>query len=219
MLARALIAAAMIVGAGIYANGAGSPERAPARESLATTPIAVEKWRGLDAALDDDVVAQLGVDDYINRRYVAATAATAATAAEAAGVPPVSLYVGYYASQRQGDTIHSPQNCLPGAGWRPVTADRSTIDLGGRTIPVNRFIIQKGMDRQAVFYWYQGRSRVVASELANKAWLMLDAARLRRTDGGLVRLMTPVSSSPADAFATLTTFSSALFPSLSTRLP
>ena len=115
----------------------------------------------------------------------------------------MALYVGYYASQRQGDTIHSPQNCLPGAGWRPVMAERSTIDLGGRTIPVNRFIIQKGMDRQAVLYWYQGRSRVVASELANKAWLMLDAARLRRTDGGLVRLITPVSSNPADAFAAL----------------
>jgi EpsI family protein len=207
MIGRALIAASMIVATGIYANGAGSPELAPARDTLATTPIAVDRWRGFDAALDDDVIAQLGVDDYINRRYVAA------------GAAPVALYVGYYASQRQGDTIHSPQNCLPGAGWRPITAERSTIDLGGRTIPVNRFIIQKGMDRQAVFYWYQGRSRVVASELANKAWLMLDAARLRRTDGGLVRLMTPVSSSPADAFAALTTFSSALFPHLSTRLP
>ncbi len=207
MVGRALIAAAMIVGAGIYANGASSPERAPSRDTLSTTPIAVERWRGIDTVLDDDVLAQLGVDDYINRRYVAADA------------PPVALYVGYYASQRQGDTIHSPQSCLPGAGWRPVMAERSTIDLGGRTIPVNRFIIQKGMDRQAVLYWYQGRSRVVASELANKAWLMLDAARLKRTDGGLVRLITPVSSSPADAFAALTTFSSALFPHLSTRLP
>lgn len=207
MVGRALIAAAMIVAAGVYANGASSPERAPSRDTLSTTPIAVERWRGIDTALDDDVLAQLGVDDYINRRYVAADA------------PPVALYVGYYASQRQGDTIHSPQNCLPGAGWQPVMAGRSTIDLSGRTIPVNRFIIQKGMDRQAVLYWYQGRSRVVASELANKAWLMLDAARLRRTDGGLVRLITPVSSSPADAFAALTTFSSALFPYLSTRLP
>ena len=207
MVGRSLVAATMIVAAGVYANGASSPERAPSRDTLSTTPIAVERWRGIDTALDDDVLAQLGVDDYINRRYIAADA------------PPVALYVGYYASQRQGDTIHSPQNCLPGAGWRPVMAERSTIDLGGRTIPVNRFIIQKGMDRQAVLYWYQGRSRVVASELANKAWLMLDAARLRRTDGGLVRMITPVSSSPADAFAALTTFSSALFPYLSTRLP
>ena len=207
MIARALVAAAIIVAAGIYASGASAPERLPSRETLATTPVSLQAWQGLDVALDDDVLAQLGVDDYINRRYVAADA------------PPVALYVGYYASQRQGDTIHSPQNCLPGAGWRPVSAERTTVDFGGRTVPVNRFIIQKGLDRQAVFYWYQGRSRVVANEFANKAWLMLDAARLRRTDGGLVRAITPVSSTPDAAFATLTTFSTALFPHLSSRLP
>jgi len=207
MIARALVAAAIIVAAGIYASGASEPERLPSRETLATTPVSLQAWQGLDVALDDDVLAQLGVDDYINRRYIAADA------------PPVALYVGYYASQRQGDTIHSPQNCLPGAGWRPVSAERTTVDFGGRTVPVNRFIIQKGLDRQAVFYWYQGRSRVVANEFANKAWLMLDAARLRRTDGGLVRAITPVSSTPDAAFATLTTFSTALFPYLSSRLP
>jgi len=207
MIARALVAAAIIVAAGIYASGASAPERLPSRETLATTPVSLQAWQGLDVALDDDVLAQLGVDDYINRRYVAADA------------PPVALYVGYYASQRQGDTIHSPQNCLPGAGWRPVSAERTTVDFGGRTVPVNRFIIQKGLDRQAVFYWYQGRSRVVANEFANKAWLMLDAARLHRTDGGLVRAITPVSSTPDAAFATLTTFSTALFPYLSSRLP
>jgi EpsI family protein len=207
MVTRVLIAFAMIVTAGLYASGASAPERVPAREDLATTPVTLAKWEGRDVALEDDVVAQLGVDDYINRRYVAAEA------------PPVALYVGYYASQRQGDTIHSPQNCLPGAGWRPVSADRTTLDVGGRMIRVNRFIIQKGLDRQAVFYWYQGRSRVVASEYANKAWLMLDAARLRRTDGGLVRVITPVPSTPDAAFAALTAFSTALVPYLSSRLP
>lgn len=207
MVTRALIAAGMIVAAGIYARGAGAPERVPPREDLATTPVTLARWEGQDVALEDDVIAQLGVDDYINRRYVASDA------------PPVALYVGYYASQRQGDTMHSPQNCLPGAGWQPVTADRATLDVSGQTIPVNRFIIQKGLDRQAVFYWYQGRSRVVASEYANKAWLMFDAARLRRTDGGLVRVITPVPSTPDAAFAALTTFSTALFPYLSSRLP
>jgi EpsI family protein len=207
MLMRALIAAGMIVAAGIYAGGASAPEWVPPREDLATTPVTLAQWEGQDVSLEDDVIARLGVDDYINRRYVASDA------------PPVALYVGYYASQRQGDTIHSPQNCLPGAGWQPVTADRTTLDVSGRAIPVNRFIIQKGLDRQAVFYWYQGRSRVVASEYANKAWLMLDAARLRRTDGGLVRVITPVPSTPDAAFAALTTFSTALFPYLSSRLP
>ena len=207
MVTRAMVAAGIIVAAGIYASGASAPERVPPRDALATTPVTLARWEGRDVALDDDVIAQLGVDDYINRRYVATDA------------QPVALYVGYYASQRQGDTIHSPQNCLPGAGWQPVTAERTILDVGGQAIPVNRFIIQKGIDRQAVFYWYQGRSRVLASELANKAWLMLDAARLRRTDGGLVRVITPVSSTPDAAFAALSTFSTALFPYLSSRLP
>ena len=50
MVGRALIAAAMIVAAGVYANGASSPERAPSRDTLSTTPISLERWRGIDTA-------------------------------------------------------------------------------------------------------------------------------------------------------------------------
>jgi EpsI family protein len=208
MLIRAMVAAALIVAAGVYTRGAAGPERVPARPPLAELPAQLDSWHGREAApLTDDVLAQLGVDDYINRQYVGA------------GGIPVAVYVGYYASQRQGDTIHSPQNCLPGAGWQPVYADRSEIDAGAARVPVNRFVIQKGLDRQAVFYWYQGRGRTVANEFANKGWLMLDAARLHRTDGGLVRLMTPVVSTPEAAFASLAAFSGALLPHLSIHLP
>jgi EpsI family protein len=208
VLTRAFVAAALIVSAGVYARGATGPERTPARPPLAELPAELGSWQGREApAFRDDVLAQLGVDDYVNRQYV-----------DGAGIP-ISVYVGYYASQRQGDTIHSPQNCLPGAGWQPVYADRADIGTGGAAAPVNRFVIQKGLDRQAVFYWYQGRGRIVANEFANKGWLMLDAARLHRTDGGLVRLITPIVSNPEAAFASLTAFSHALMPHLSIHLP
>jgi EpsI family protein len=208
MLTRALVAAALIVAAGVYARGAAGPEHAPPRTPLDQMPAALGSWHGHDAPpLQDDVVAALGVDDYVNRRYV-----------ESSGMP-ISLYVGYYASQRQGDTIHSPQNCLPGAGWQPVFSDRATMDGAGRGFSVNRFVIQKGVDRQAVFYWYQGRNRIVADEFVNKGWLMVDAARLRRTVGGLVRLITPVDTTPEAAFASLERFSRALLPHLGAHLP
>jgi EpsI family protein len=84
---------------------------------------------------------------------------------------------------------------------------------------VNRFIIQKGAQRLAVFYWYQGRGRIVANDFANKGWLMFDAARLRRTDGGLVRLLTPVDTTPEAAFGRLSGFAAALVPHLSPHLP
>jgi EpsI family protein len=208
MLTRSLVAAALIVSAGIYASGASAPERKPSRIPLSTVPMALGSWVGQESTpLADDVVAQLGVDDYLNRRYAID------------GGAPIAVYVGYYASQRQGDTIHSPQNCLPGAGWRPVFSDRHEVALGAASIPVNRFIIQKGLAREAVFYWYQGRGRSVANEFANKGWLMFDAARLRRTDGGLVRLITPVVGTPESAFASLTAFTAALLPQLPARIP
>ena len=120
-------------------------------------PLAAGWWRGYDAPpLADDVLAQLGVDDYFTREYV-----------NAAGMP-VGLYVGYYASQRQGDTIHSPQNCLPGAGWQTVETGVADLQLGGRDVRVNQFLIQKGLDRQVVLYWYQGRGRVVANEYGTR---------------------------------------------------
>jgi EpsI family protein len=208
VLTRAIIAVALVVASGMYARGAAGPEHPAPRIPLAALPLVLEDWHGREAPpLADDVLAQLGVDDYVNRHYAAA------------GAAPIAVYVGYYASQRQGDTIHSPQNCLPGAGWQPVVLDRIRLSLGGDTVPVNRSVIQKGMDRQAVFYWYQGRGRILANEFANKGWLMLDAARLRRTDGGLVRLITPITSSSDEAFRTLTGFTAMLVPQLRSHLP
>jgi EpsI family protein len=208
MIARTAIVVALMTTVGVFSSRAGSEEPAINRASLAELPYTMGGWRGHDSApLADDVVATLGVDDYVNRRY-----------SSDAGLP-VGLYVGYYASQRRGDTIHSPQNCLPGAGWRPVASGYANIDVAGRHLEVNRYVIQKGLDRQVVLYWYQGRGRVVANEYANKALLMFDAARINRTSGGLVRTITPVVTTAEAATEQLTAFVAALFPHLDRHLP
>ena len=211
MIGRAAILSALILGAGWYSARASDEITAP-RESLTELPRSIGPWTGsVDVPLDREVREVLGVDDYVNRTYV-----------DASG-QPVSLYIGYYASQRQGDSIHSPQNCLPGAGWQAVEGGPVPLDLDGRRVTVNRYVIQKGLDRQVVLYWYQGRGRVVANEYANKFWLMLDAARLHRSDGALVRVVAPVSRSAGGsltaASAATADFTRALFPRLSTYLP
>ena len=119
MLTRSIVAAALIVATGVYTRGATAPEHVPVRRALAEFPRTLGAWQGYDAAMNDEVLAQLGVDDYISRNYVTD------------GGMPISIYVGYYASQRQGDTIHSPQNCLPGAGWQPV----KLAQLSRRQVP------------------------------------------------------------------------------------
>jgi len=208
MVRRAAVVVALLVAVRFYSTHLVSAEVAVPRAPLSALPLAVGEWRGYEAPpLAEDVLAQLGVDDYLTREYV-----------NAADMP-VGLYVGYYTSQRQGDTIHSPQNCLPGAGWQPVETGVADLQLGGRAVRVNQFLIQKGLDRQVVLYWYQGRGRVVANEYRNKALLMFDAARLHRTNGGLVRLIAPVNTTVDEAKTVASAFALALFPYLDRHLP
>jgi len=208
MTGRAAVVVILLLTAGMYGSGTRTAEAPVSREPLAGLPLQIGEWKGYDAApFADDLLAQLGVDDYVNREYLRRDAS------------PVGVYVGYYASQRQGDTIHSPQNCLPGAGWRPVDSRITNLPVGGRSIAVNQFIIQKGLERQVVLYWYQGRGRVIASEYKNKALLMLDSARLHRTNGGLVRMIAPITTTADAATADLRGFATLMFPYLESHLP
>ena len=203
MIGRAVAIALIVLGGGVYAERGRGPEQMISRAPLASFPCQIQQWHCAgDTPLDPKVIQLLGFDDYVNRTYLAPSATNAALAAP----QPIGLYVAYYASQRQGETIHSPQNCLPGSGWQPVSAERTTIDAGETVLPVNKYIVQKGVNRQVVYYWYQGRGRVVANEYANKLWLMIDQARLQRSNGSLVRIVAPVAGT---SDAALTAASSA----------
>jgi EpsI family protein len=207
MITRAVVVLVLLAGATLLGSRAAAIETPVERQSLAALPYEIEGWRGIDGQpLASDVVSVLGVDDYVHRTYVGAS-----------GVP-VNLYAGYYHSQRQGDTIHSPQNCLPGAGWQPVSS--ATIALRSRRgdVTVNQYVIQKGLDQQVVLYWYQGRGRVVANEYKNKALLMWDAATLHRTNGGLVRVIAPIGQG-IDARQEASAFAAAVLTHLERLMP
>ena len=213
MIGRALLLSAGILTAGFYGSHLAGRERPVPRQALASLPRALGEWSApMDLPLGNDALAVLGVDDYVSRTYLSTASA-----------PPVNLYVGYYDSQRQGDTLHSPQNCLPGAGWQAIEGGRARLELGDRTAIVNRYVIQKGLDRQVVLYWYQGRGRVVANEYANKFWLMVDAARLHRSNGALVRVIAAAGRSTGGSLAAAdtaaTNFTRTLFPHLAAYLP
>jgi EpsI family protein len=208
MVGRALVIATLLIGTRVVADRGRAPDVPVRRQPLAALPLHLDEWHGRQAApFADDVVTQLGVDDYINRVYAAP------------GGAAIGLYVGYYESQRQGDTIHSPQNCLPGAGWRPISSEYVDLATGSQPVQVNRYVIEKGLDRDVVLYWYQGRGRIVANEYRNKALLMWDAARLQHTNGGLVRIIAPVTGSVTDASERAIRFATALLSYLGAHLP
>ena len=133
-----------------------------------------------------------------------------------------NLYVGYYASQRTGATYHSPQNCLPGSGWE--MSDGSTVEMvspAGRRVIANRYVVTNGARRSIMIYWYQGRGRTSASEYWDKLYTIADSITKGRSDGAMVRVMTPVLSgeSDADAFNAVKNFSGTIADSLSEFVP
>ena len=111
-----------------------------------------------------------------------------------------NLYIGYYASQRAGATYHSPQNCLPGSGWEMKQPELVEIKTSsGESFFANRYIVQNGDYREVLIYWYQGRGRAVASEYKDKVYTVLDSILRRRSDGAMVRVMTPVGNDEAES--------------------
>lgn len=156
-------------------------EAVPPMRPLATFPVVLGALQGRDLPLENWELRVVRVDDYLSRVY------------SSPGIPPVYLYIGYYGSQRAGETLHTPRNCLPGSGWQSVTAAQIDLRLpGGQRAPVNFYVVEKGLDRRVVIYWYQAHGRVVANEYRAKLFTIWDAIRLNRTDATLVKIDTPI---------------------------
>jgi len=205
---RYRITVAVLLSAIVVCQFIGKGEPFVQRVPLRTLANPLADWAGDEIPLEDQTVKAIGVTDYINRLY------------GSHGQPPIQLYIGYYASQRTGDTIHSPKNCLPGTGWDPIYSGSATISLpAGRNIIVNEYVIQQDQNKQMVFYWYQGRGRVIASEYWSKFWMVADALSRNRTDGALIRVNTSMDDGDAEARSRLTNFTQVLFPALDNLIP
>ena len=203
---------ACLLAGGAFVNvweraGEAHVERRPLQEF----PTQLGAWRqtGADARLDAGSEAVLRADDYLVRDYALPDGHTA------------NFYVGYYATQRNGATYHSPLNCLPGAGWTMNEPGRILIQPagGGPAIEANRYIVEYGPVRQVLIYWYQGRGRTVASEYWGKIYTVLDSVRRRRSDGAMVRVMVPVGASEAEALRLATDLAAQSAPALPAFVP
>src|SRR5438270_6429877 len=161
--ARFLVAAALLAVTAIFLHARSRHELLPMRQPLKAFPQQLGEWTGTDVAVSHDVLDVLGQGDFLLRVYQD----------DSGRNPEVDLFLAYFSSQRAGDTIHSPKNCLPGAGWSPIEASRISISSPGRApFPANRYIIAKGAERQLVLYCDWVHDLAVASEYLAKFLLV-----------------------------------------------
>jgi len=206
------VPAALLAGGVWLTAGVDGPHSLALRQSLAAAiPLQIAGLMGRELTLPESDRRAAGVSAYLLRSYAPVGAASQ--------VPPVSLYVGFYERQGQGKTIHSPKNCLPGAGWEPLSSRTATLATARGVVAVNRYVLQHGTQRVLVLYWYQGRGRVEANEYVVKWNLIQDAVLRGRTDEALVRVVVPIADSEEQAFAIAAAAASVVMPALEAALP
>jgi len=209
-LKQTLLASAVMLASALLMQYVTHSESVPPSRPLSEFPLRIDSWVGSPGRFDDRVYQALGVDDTILAMYQGPNRAR------------VQLYVGFYRSQREGDLIHSPKNCMPGGGWNIVDTSLEPIAVPFRDEPIEviKLILEKGNQRQVVLYWFQSRGRFIASEYLQKVYLVIDSVTRHRTDGSFVRLIAPMDPRGEETtLNTLKTFAAKIVPILEAYLP
>lgn len=207
---RFWVVSLLLAGTVFVLHTRGNSEPQVAREPLSQLPHGIAGWTGSDRPIDPEALAVLGPGSFLSRVY-----------AKSSETPPIDLFIGYFPTQRTGVTIHSPKHCLPGAGWAFESSEYVTLsDVNGKPHRVGEYIIADSDSKQLVIYWYQAHGHSEANEYAAKFYLIADAIRMNRTDGALVRVITPIDFSGVPAAkARAELFTTQLFSSLPRFIP
>ena len=207
-----IVAVFMLGATWALSHGIEFREKIPIKKSLAEFPLALDQWKGQRQTMEQRFVDSLDLSDYVMMEYKNSKGKS------------VNFYVAYYESQRKGESIHSPATCLPGGGWIFKEAGGATIPMPGYNegfMPVNRAFMQKLDQRQLSYYWFPQRGRILTNAYQLKIFAFWDALTRQRTDGALVRLITPVYEFEelADAEARLRGFTREVVPVLGQFIP
>lgn len=197
--------------AGFWAVPSADPVR-PDRAPFVLFPTTLGAWQGQGTRLDPEIAQVLGADDYISAIY------------RQPSQPQVDLFVAYYHKLTEGSGIHSPEVCIPAAGWEIAALEPMGLDLpasGWPPFQLNRAVIEKGLQQQLVYFWFEQRGRRITNDYAAKAATVWDSLRTGRTDGALVRFVTPIvpGEAPGAADARLQALMAEALPALPRFVP
>ena len=188
--ARLWAVAALMTFTALVLHVRGDVDLAPEARPLSELPANLDSRTATDNPLDDETLAILGKGIYLNRDYFPDRNQAVISSGDRAAI---NLYIAYLPTQRSGQSIHSPENCLPGAGWTIVSSQVTHFTGGdGKPYEANDNLIVNGASTDEVLYWYQLHGRSIASDYRAKIDTLADSIRYGRTDEALVRIITPV---------------------------
>lgn len=207
-----MLTSTLLMGAGLlWALRAGGPAPVPGHLPLSDFPLSIGDYAGSRLPVDRKTAGILNADG---------TASVLFRKAGSSG-PGIAFFSVFYDRQTPEKNIHSPENCLPSSGWSVLSRKTLSLSLvlGEPPVRASYDVIQKGLDRQVVLYWYQERGRTFSNDYLGRYYMIRDALVMRRTDGAMVRVSTPVDTTARAALAREISFLRTLAPLLSRYIP
>lgn len=183
------------------------------RASFELFPRSVGDWEGTRGTFSAEIEEVLGADDYVAASYSRSDIAA-----------PVQFFSAFYETQTEGSGIHSPEVCLPAGGWEIFSLDPHEVhfpDTAFGSFELNRAIIQNGRQQQVVYYWFEQRGQRFTNDFLAKLWVAWDSFKYNRTDGALVRFISPIEpgETAADADARILELMEDVLPRLPRFVP
>ena len=206
----------------LYRRGDG--DHVPSSTPLENFPVLLGNLSSVNMPINPEALAILGQGFFLNRIFTPPrpdpNALQPAPGSEGSG--SIGLFIAYFPTQRTGQSIHSPQNCLPGSGWTFESSGTTELtDASGHRNEVGDYVIVNGDQRAEVLYWYQSHGRAIASDYKAKLYMLVDSIRYSRSDAALVRIVTPIQSSEQrqNAHDRAVLFAQRLIPMLPAYIP
>lgn len=200
----------------------GDVDSVPLSRALTDLPRTLDSRSGSDIPIDPGVRKIMGNGYFLNRLYSERSVPGGGPPVPDSPHGPVALFIGYFPTQRSGQSIHSPQNCLPGSGWTFESSGALQIEgPNGGMRKVGEYLITDGTDKDEVLYWYQSHGQAIASDYLAKIDMLLGSVRYNRTDAALIRIITPWNrrETRADARSRAVHFAEQLAPLLPAYIP
>lgn len=204
---RIMIVSGIILLFALYLNLATFHKAVPLKKALDDFPLIWKGWEGEVHNFDASILEKLRADEYISREY-------------RKGNERISLYIGYYRSQKEGAQIHSPKHCLPGSGWFKLSEkERSMVIDGAGEIKFIEAIYQKGMEKELFIYWYKMKEAYITDDYILKLYMVYNSLRYRRNDAAFIRLSTHVDKNFEDSESSMVAAMKDFLPLLKNYLP
>ncbi len=111
----------------------------------------------------------------------------------------VMLSLAYGGDQSDGLSVHLPEVCYVGQGFRLESQANGRLVLGGQTIPVRRLLTVLGGRREPITYWVTTGNEATIS-MWRRRMISFEFGLRRRVPDGLLVRVSSIDASEGQAF-------------------